>query len=99
MNDNVLLVPQVCGGNGNATANGTCPDNQCGGAGCRDDQGNRVCGGEGCNGTLSTSASALSHARNVSDILASATEDMQNVAKQVLIMFFTECRGDQMLLH
>lgn len=78
---------QVCGGHSDATANGSCPDSRCGGAGCRDDQGNRVCGGEGCNGTLSTSAAALNLARNVSDSLNAASEEMQSVAKKVLTVF------------
>uniref|UniRef100_A0A673C7J4 Laminin subunit beta-1 n=1 Tax=Sphaeramia orbicularis TaxID=375764 RepID=A0A673C7J4_9TELE len=62
-----------------AGANGSCPDSRCGGAGCRDDQGNRVCGGEGCNGTVSTSLTALKHARNVTDSLNSAHEELQGV--------------------
>uniref|UniRef100_A0A8C9YJP3 Laminin, beta 2-like n=1 Tax=Sander lucioperca TaxID=283035 RepID=A0A8C9YJP3_SANLU len=54
-------------------------DSQCGGAGCRDDQGNRVCGGHGCNGTVSTSVAALNHARNATDGLNAAKEELQSV--------------------
>lgn len=70
---------QVCGGDGN----GSCSDRQCGGAGCRDDQGNRVCGGEGCNGTVSTSVAALNRARNATDSLNAANEELQSVARKV----------------
>lgn len=77
---------QVCGGNSNASVNGSCPGSQCGGAGCRDDQGNRVCGGEGCNGTVSTSIAALNHAKNVTDSLNAANEELQDVVKKVLKM-------------
>lgn len=74
---------QVCGGHGNNTVNGSCPDSPCGGAGCRDEQGNLVCGGEGCSGTSSTSVAALNLARNVSNSLIAAGEELQNVARKV----------------
>lgn len=75
---------QVCGGHSNATANGTCPDSRCGGAGCRDDHGEGVCGGEGCNGTVSSSVRALDGAKNASNSLNAATEELEAVAKKVL---------------
>lgn len=78
---------QVCGGHGKANINGSCSDSQCGGAGCRDNQGNHVCGGEGCNGTVSTSVAALNRARNVTDSLNAANEDLQSVARKVLNVF------------
>ncbi|XP_040008988.1 laminin subunit beta-1 isoform X2 [Xiphias gladius] len=77
------LSHKVCGGNSNASVNGSCPGSQCGGAGCRDDQGNRVCGGEGCNGTVSTSIAALNHAKNVTDSLNAANEELQDVVKKL----------------
>ena len=75
---------QVCGGHSNASANGSCSDSQCGGAGCRDNQGNHVCGGEGCNGTVSASVAALDLTRNIADRLTSANEELQSVARKVL---------------
>uniref|UniRef100_A0A667ZNG5 Laminin, beta 2-like n=1 Tax=Myripristis murdjan TaxID=586833 RepID=A0A667ZNG5_9TELE len=60
-------------------ANGSCPDSPCGGAGCLDDEGNRVCGGEGCNGTVSASLAALNRARDVTDNLTAASEDLQRM--------------------
>ncbi|XP_078110423.1 laminin subunit beta-1 [Sander vitreus] len=77
------LSHKVCGGHSNASVNGSCPDSQCGGAGCRDDQGNRVCGGHGCNGTVSTSVAALNHARNATDGLNAAKEELQSVARKL----------------
>lgn len=74
---------QVCGGHSDSSANGSCAASQCGGAGCRDDQGNAKCGGEGCNGTVSTALSALSRARNVTDSLTAANEELQTAARKV----------------
>uniref|UniRef100_A0A8C2ZAY7 Laminin, beta 2-like n=1 Tax=Cyclopterus lumpus TaxID=8103 RepID=A0A8C2ZAY7_CYCLU len=59
-----------------------CPDSRCGGTGCRDDWGNSVCGGEGCNGTVSASVTALNLARNATDSLNAANEELQGVARK-----------------
>uniref|UniRef100_A0AAY4DTY3 Laminin, beta 2-like n=1 Tax=Denticeps clupeoides TaxID=299321 RepID=A0AAY4DTY3_9TELE len=67
------LHPQVCGGHGNGSVNGSCPDSPCGGAGCRDDKNLRVCGGDQCNGTMSIT-------RELRDITAL----MQDVKNQSL---------------
>ncbi|KAM6924939.1 laminin subunit beta-1 [Xenentodon cancila] len=77
------LSHKVCGGHSNVTANGSCPGSQCGGAGCRDDQGNRVCGGEGCNGTVSASVAALRDAGNVTDSLNTASQELQDASKKI----------------
>ncbi|TNN38678.1 Laminin subunit beta-2 [Liparis tanakae] len=77
------LSHQVCGGHSNASANGSCPDSRCGGIGCLDDQGNAVCGGEGCNGTASAIAGALQLARNATDGLSAANEELQGVARKL----------------
>ncbi|KAG7235214.1 hypothetical protein INR49_030617, partial [Caranx melampygus] len=77
------LSDKVCGGHSDDSVNGSCPDSPCGGAGCRDDQGNRLCGGDGCNGTVSTSVSALNHARNVTDSLNAANEELQDVVRKL----------------
>uniref|UniRef100_A0A665WDJ5 Laminin subunit beta-2-like n=1 Tax=Echeneis naucrates TaxID=173247 RepID=A0A665WDJ5_ECHNA len=69
----------VCGGHSNDIVNGSCPDSQCGGAGCRDDEGFHVCGGDGCNGTVSASVEALDKARKVTDSLNSANEELQDI--------------------
>ncbi|KAM9343533.1 LOW QUALITY PROTEIN: laminin subunit beta-1 [Pholidichthys leucotaenia] len=71
---------KVCGGHGDY---GSCPDSPCGGAGCRDGQGNHVCGGEGCNGTVSTSVAALNAARNVSDSLNAANDELQEASRKL----------------
>uniref|UniRef100_A0A3Q2XNE3 Laminin, beta 2-like n=1 Tax=Hippocampus comes TaxID=109280 RepID=A0A3Q2XNE3_HIPCM len=77
------LSNQVCGGHSNASVNGSCEDSPCGGAGCRDNQGNHVCGGDGCNGTVSASLAALSHAKNATNALEAANEELHNVAKKL----------------
>uniref|UniRef100_A0A8D3C1E3 Laminin, beta 2-like n=1 Tax=Scophthalmus maximus TaxID=52904 RepID=A0A8D3C1E3_SCOMX len=90
------LSHKVCGGHSNASVNGSCPDSQCGGAGCRDDQGNHVCGGDGCNGTVSASVAALNHARNVADGLNTANEELQGVAKKVRNVFKYDVKNQAM---
>ncbi|KAM7404247.1 hypothetical protein PAMP_011613 [Pampus punctatissimus] len=77
------LSHKVCGGHGNASANGSCSDSRCGGTGCRDDEGNHVCGGEGCNGTVSTASAALNHAGNITHSLDAASEELQGVARKL----------------
>lgn len=78
-----LFCPQVCGGHSNISLNGSCPDSVCGGASCRDDEGNRVCGGDGCNGTVSASLDALNHAKIAAENLNNAKVELQGVAKKV----------------
>lgn len=78
----------MCGGHSNASVNGSCEDSPCGGAGCRDNQGNHVCGGDGCNGTVSASLAALSHAKNATNALETANEELHNVAKKVTNVLF-----------
>ncbi|XP_035015327.1 laminin subunit beta-2 [Hippoglossus stenolepis] len=86
-----LLSHKVCGGHSNDSVNGSCPDSQCGGAGCRDDQGNRVCGGNGCNGTVSASVAALNQAGLARNGLNAANEELQGVAKKLQdIAFLTQ---------
>ncbi|XP_076019504.1 laminin subunit beta-1 [Genypterus blacodes] len=77
------LSHKVCGGHNNASANGSCPDRPCGGAGCLDDEGKRVCGGEGCNGTVSASVAALKHAKDATNNLTAVSEDLQGVTRKL----------------
>lgn len=58
---------KVCGAPDNTS--GICIDSQC--------------GGEGCNGTVSLSVAALDNAKNVTDHLTAATEDLQGVTRKV----------------
>lgn len=73
------ISTKVCGGH--RAVNGTCPE--CGGAGCRGPEGGAVCGGQGCNGTVSASKTALINARNVTDFLTAADDDLNTVAKKL----------------
>ncbi|XP_047459285.1 laminin subunit beta-2 isoform X2 [Mugil cephalus] len=77
------LSDKVCGGHSNASANGSCPDSPCGGAGCRDDQGNLVCGGDGCSGTTSTALKALNDAKNATASLSAAKEELLSASKKL----------------
>ncbi|XP_071205207.1 laminin subunit beta-1-like [Salvelinus alpinus] len=77
------LSHQVCGGHSNTSSNGTCHYSPCGGAGCRDDGGQRVCGGDGCKGTVSVSLKGLKHASDVSDNLTAASEDIRGLVKKL----------------
>uniref|UniRef100_A0A3P8UUK8 Laminin, beta 2-like n=1 Tax=Cynoglossus semilaevis TaxID=244447 RepID=A0A3P8UUK8_CYNSE len=77
------LSQKVCGGHSNISLNGSCPDSVCGGASCRDDEGNRVCGGDGCNGTVSASLDALNHAKIAAENLNNAKVELQGVAKKL----------------
>ena len=70
---------QVCGGHGNSS----CPDSPCGGAGCRDDHGQRLCGGAGCNGTASVAMATVKQVDGVTDRLMAASEELQGMAKKV----------------
>uniref|UniRef100_A0A671QX29 Laminin subunit beta-1-like n=1 Tax=Sinocyclocheilus anshuiensis TaxID=1608454 RepID=A0A671QX29_9TELE len=53
------LTLSVCGGHGNASANSSCPNSPCGGAGCRDSDGALKCGGKGCKGTVGASVTLV----------------------------------------
>lgn len=44
---------------------------------------NSQCGGEGHNGIVSLSIRALNNAKNITDHLTTADEDLQGVAKKV----------------
>ncbi len=78
-----FLCFKVCGGHGNASANSSCPDSPCGGAGCRDSDGVLKCGGKGCKGTVGTSLKALDNADNVHKNLTDTSEELQTIAKKV----------------
>ncbi|XP_043080121.1 laminin subunit beta-2 [Puntigrus tetrazona] len=77
------LNSKVCGGHGNASANSSCPDSPCGGAGCRDSDGVLKCGGKGCNGTVGASLKALGNADDVHKNLTATSEELQSIAKKL----------------
>ncbi|KAJ8257557.1 hypothetical protein GJAV_G00186910 [Gymnothorax javanicus] len=74
---------KVCGGHANASANDSCADSLCGGAGCHDEGGHRLCGGEGCNGAASASAGALKLAKETTNNISTASEELQRVSKKL----------------
>ena len=75
----------MCGGHRLGDADGHCPDSPCGGAGCRDADGERVCGGAGCNGTASSSVAALRLAKEAAASIDKASDDLQAVARKVRV--------------
>ncbi|KAI4902331.1 hypothetical protein NFI96_018366 [Prochilodus magdalenae] len=77
------LSHRVCGGNHNVSGNDTCPDNSCGGIGCKDGNGTLLCGGPNCNGTVGTSLRALQEADLVTKNLTAASDDLMNIAKKL----------------
>uniref|UniRef100_A0A8C1L0A5 Laminin, beta 2-like n=1 Tax=Cyprinus carpio TaxID=7962 RepID=A0A8C1L0A5_CYPCA len=78
-----FLCFKVCGGHGNASANSSCPDSPCGGAGCRDSDGVLKCGGKGCKGTVGASLKALDNAEDVHKNLTATSEELQTIAKKL----------------
>ncbi|XP_011475073.1 laminin subunit beta-2 [Oryzias latipes] len=77
------LSQKVCGGHSSVSVNGSCPDSQCGGAGCRDDRGDLICGGEGCNGTVGSARAALNQSVNTIQSLMAANEELQNISRKL----------------
>ncbi|XP_062396596.1 laminin subunit beta-2 [Sardina pilchardus] len=77
------LSHKVCGGHSNASVNGSCPDSPCGGAGCRDEENQRVCGGPGCNGTMSAAIGALTLAKDASGNLTAISDELQSISKKL----------------
>uniref|UniRef100_A0AAY4DRU2 Laminin, beta 2-like n=1 Tax=Denticeps clupeoides TaxID=299321 RepID=A0AAY4DRU2_9TELE len=77
------LHPQVCGGHGNGSVNGSCPDSPCGGAGCRDDKNLRVCGGDQCNGTMSITREVLQKVNNITNNLTAVSEGLLGIEKML----------------
>ncbi|XP_016138604.1 laminin subunit beta-1-like [Sinocyclocheilus grahami] len=77
------LSNRVCGGHGNASANSSCPNSPCGGAGCRDSDGALKCGGKGCKGTVGASVTALDNADDVHKNLTATSEELQTIAKKL----------------
>ncbi|XP_052450464.1 laminin subunit beta-1-like [Carassius gibelio] len=77
------LNNKVCGGHGNASADSSCPDSPCGGAGCRDSDGLLKCGGKECKGTVGASLKALDNAKDVHKNLTTTSEELQTIARKL----------------
>ncbi|KAL4655406.1 laminin subunit beta-2-like isoform X1 [Arapaima gigas] len=80
------LSNKVCGGYGNPNDNGSCPNSPCGGAGCKDNQGQRQCGGKGCNGTMSIAVNVLKQSKDVTNNISMVSEELQMVAKKLQVI-------------
>uniref|UniRef100_A0A8B9L4Q4 Laminin subunit beta-1 n=1 Tax=Astyanax mexicanus TaxID=7994 RepID=A0A8B9L4Q4_ASTMX len=77
------LSRKVCGGSGTVSANDTCVDDPCGGAGCKKNDSTLICGGPHCNGTVGASLRALEEANNVNKNLTAASKEMMDMEKKV----------------
>ncbi|XP_042568965.1 laminin subunit beta-1-like [Cyprinus carpio] len=77
------LSNRVCGDNGTASANSSCPNSPCGGAGCRNSTGALKCGGKGCKGTVGASVTALDNATDVHKNMTATSEELQTIAKKL----------------
>ncbi|XP_028907998.2 laminin subunit beta-2-like isoform X1 [Ornithorhynchus anatinus] len=71
---------RICGARGEKG----CALSPCGGAECRDSLGRRHCGGPNCPGALPVSLKALGTAQNVSRALGHTTEQLGQLAHQLL---------------
>uniref|UniRef100_A0A8C2B263 Laminin, beta 2-like n=1 Tax=Cyprinus carpio TaxID=7962 RepID=A0A8C2B263_CYPCA len=80
------LSNRVCGDNGTASANSSCPNSPCGGAGCRNSTGALKCGGKGCKGTVGASVTALDNATDVHKSMTATSEELQTIAKKVNVV-------------
>ncbi|MEQ2309484.1 hypothetical protein AMECASPLE_039231, partial [Ameca splendens] len=69
----------VCGSVGDVP----CTDSPCGGAGCRDDEGNRHCGGLNCNGAVAAADNALERSKHAEKELNKAMGEMQELFTKV----------------
>uniref|UniRef100_W5N6F6 Laminin subunit beta-2 n=1 Tax=Lepisosteus oculatus TaxID=7918 RepID=W5N6F6_LEPOC len=74
------LSRKVCG---STSGQESCTDSTCGGAGCRDEQGQLKCGGVTCNGTVGTSVRTLKLVNDIAANMSTANDELQNVAKKL----------------
>ncbi|XP_048872334.1 laminin subunit beta-2 isoform X1 [Brienomyrus brachyistius] len=70
---------KVCGVPGDVP----CDESPCGGAGCRDDDGNRHCGGLNCNGAVATAGNALERAKHAEKELNKAMAEVEELFQKV----------------
>lgn len=73
------LNEKVCGAPGDAP----CEESPCGGAGCRDDDGNRLCGGLNCNGAVAKADSALDKSKHAETELNRAMAEVEELFQKV----------------
>lgn len=79
MQIHIKLSRQVCGAPGDIP----CGESPCGGAGCRDDEGNRHCGGLNCNGAVAAADNALERAKHAEKELTKAMGEVEGLFTKV----------------
>uniref|UniRef100_A0A8C7UGZ5 Laminin subunit beta-2 n=1 Tax=Oncorhynchus mykiss TaxID=8022 RepID=A0A8C7UGZ5_ONCMY len=70
---------KVCGGPGDSP----CVESHCGGAGCRDEEGNRHCGGLNCNGAVAMAENALEKSKHAEKELNIAMKEVEELFHKV----------------
>ncbi|CAH2330506.1 Hypothetical predicted protein, partial [Pelobates cultripes] len=70
---------KICGAPGDQP----CDQAPCGGANCRDDEGQRKCGGEGCNGAVPISTKALKNAQNATIALENMANQLNDISQKI----------------
>ncbi|XP_038867517.1 laminin subunit beta-2-like [Salvelinus namaycush] len=70
---------KVCGAPGDSP----CVESHCGGAGCRDDEGNRHCGGLNCNGAVAMAENALEKSKHAEKELNVAMGEVEELFHKV----------------
>lgn len=78
-------MPQVCG----TTDDAPCEESPCGGAGCRDDDGNPHCGGLNCNGAVAAARNALERGKHAEKELNKAMQEIEGLFIMVWIKIVT----------
>lgn len=78
---------QVCGAPGDVP----CEESHCGGAGCRDDEGNRHCGGLNCNGAVAVAENARERVKHAEKQLHRAMEDVKDLSTKVGSVWGRSC--------
>uniref|UniRef100_A0A3P9JZ19 Laminin, beta 2 (laminin S) n=1 Tax=Oryzias latipes TaxID=8090 RepID=A0A3P9JZ19_ORYLA len=77
--DMTRLNEKVCG----SSSHDPCGESPCGGAGCRDDDGNRHCGGLNCDGAVAAADDALQKAKHAEKELNKALGETQGLFTKV----------------
>lgn len=80
----IMFVPQVCG----TIDDAPCEESPCGGAGCRDDDGNPHCGGLNCNGAVAAAHNALERGKHAEKELNKAMREIEGLFIMVWMMIF-----------
>lgn len=84
-----MVIRQVCG----SLLDAPCGESPCGGAGCRDGDGNPHCGGLNCDGAAAAAAKALEGGKHAETELNKAMREVEGlfikVSMEIVTFVFT----------